>query len=190
LAAALADLDATLVDHAHCELKAASNALSMVARHADDRLVVDALSDLAREEIEHFRQVHARLVQRQIPLGAPNVDPYVAALRRAHTTLAPSQVPENAVTVDRLLACALIEARSCERFGLLARALVDRDGDLACFYENLRASEARHYRTFVDLAIHVAGGAAAAVQARRAEMSAAESRIVASAVEARATIHG
>jgi tRNA-(ms[2]io[6]A)-hydroxylase len=190
---ALRDLGAVLVDHAHCELKAAANALSMAARHPDDARVVQALTDLAREEIDHFQRVHAVLEARHLALGNPPVDPYVAALRRAQGSLGPSPVSRGvAAAVDRLLTCALIEARSCERFALLARELGDTEPDLAAFYAELRTSEARHYRTFIDLAVHVAEGDEAGVVARLRELAAVEGAIVTSRVheDARATIHG
>jgi len=175
---ALGDLDGVLVDHAHCEMKAASNALSMAARHPDDPSIVRALMDLAREEIDHFQAVHARLLSRGTSLGTPPVDPYVAALRRVHTRLGPSPVAKNAGAVDRLLVCALIEARSCERFALLAHALLPRDAELAAFYAELRTSEARHYRTFVDLAVRTAGGDEGGVLARLEAFARAEGGIV------------
>ncbi len=193
VACALRDLDATLVDHAHCEMKAAANALSMAARHPDDPTVVRALTDLAREEIGHFQRVHAWLEARGVPLGTPPVDPYVAALRRVNAAVGASPVAGNvAAAVDRLLICALIEARSCERFELLARALVGRDDELAAFYAELRASEARHYRTFVDLAVRTAGGDEAPVLARLDALASAEGVIVASQTERgfQAAIHG
>jgi tRNA-(ms[2]io[6]A)-hydroxylase len=190
---ALRDLDATLVDHAHCELKAAANALSMAARHPDDPTIVRALTDVAREEIDHFQRVHALLVARGVPLGTPPVDPYVAALRRAHASLGPSPVAKHvAAAVDRLLTCALIEARSCERFDLLARALALRDDDLAAFYAELRTSEARHYRTFLDLATRTAGGDEAAVFARFDALARVEGMIIEARMDAdvRAAVHG
>src|SRR5206468_7285193 len=81
-AEALRDLDRVLVDHAHCEMKAASNALSLAARHPDDLALVRALTDLAREEIDHFQRVLALLAARGLPLGTPPVDAYAAELRR------------------------------------------------------------------------------------------------------------
>ena len=84
----MCDVDAVLVDHAHCELKAASNALSLVARHPGDVELAQTLSDLAREEIEHFQRVMALLGSRRVPLGPPPVDAYAAALRRAAGGLA------------------------------------------------------------------------------------------------------
>jgi len=192
LTCALEDIDAVLVDHAHCEMKAASNALSMAARHPDDPSVVRALTDLAREEIDHFQRVHALLGARGIELGTPPVDPYVAALRRAHTALGSSPVRKNAAAVDRLLTCALIEARSCERFDLLARALAQDEPELAAFYAELRASEARHYRTFIDLAVRTAGGDEAGVYARLEAFAHAEGAIVEhlEGEDVRSAIHG
>ncbi len=192
-ACALADLDATLVDHAHCEMKAAANALAMAARHPDDPTVVRALTDLAREEIDHFQRVHARLVARGVPLGTPPQDPYVAALRRAHAHVGPSPIAKPlAAAVDRLLTCALIEARSCERFDLLSRALRDSDPELASFYAELLASEARHYRTFIDLATHTTGGDEAGVFARLDALARVEGMIIEGRSDAaeRAAIHG
>jgi tRNA-(ms[2]io[6]A)-hydroxylase len=189
----MGDLDALLVDHAHCEMKAAANALSMAARHPDDPVVVRTLTNVAREEIDHFQRVHAVLEARGIPLGTPPPDPYVAALRRAHATLGPSPVAgEVAAAVDRLLTCALIEARSCERFDLLSRALGERSDPLAAFYGELMTSEARHYRTFVDLAVRTARGDEAAVFARLGALAAAEGVIVESRGEdaVQAAIHG
>lgn len=193
LTCALEDIDAVLVDHAHCEMKAASNALSMAARHPDDPSVVRALTDLAREEIDHFQRVHARLEARGVPLGTPPPDPYVSALRRAHAALGPSGIAKNvAAAVDRLLICALIEARSCERFALLASALLERDADLSSFYAELRTSEARHYRTFVDLAVRTAKGDERGVLARLEALARAEGQIVVTRAEDHpsAAIHG
>lgn len=152
VAAALDDLDRVLIDHAHCEMKAASTALSLVARHPGDLTLARALTDLAREELDHFQRVILVLQRRGLSLGPPPVDAYAAELRRAS-----AQLPRDAAIpplVDRLLVGALIEARSCERFGLLTDAL-DRKGDageLAHFYRELFACEAKHYRTYVDLA--------------------------------------
>ena len=192
-ARAVANLDGVLVDHAHCELKAASNALSMAARHADDPAVVRVLTSVAQEEITHFQAVNALLEARGIRLGNPPTDPYVAALRRAHLTVGPSPVAGMAAgAVDRLLICALIEARSCERFDLLAKALAPMDAALSTFYADLRTAEARHYRTFLDLAVHTSGGDEAAVFQRLEALAGAEGEIVvgraSEAVDA--TIHG
>jgi tRNA-(ms[2]io[6]A)-hydroxylase len=187
---ALADLDAVLVDHAHCEMKAASNALSLAARHPGDLRLVLALTDLAREELDHFQRVVRLLRERGIELSVPPVDDYVQGLRRAAATL-----PDRhkwAPLVDRLIIGALIEARSCERFKLLLAGLASRAPELVAFYEELFVAEARHYRTFVDLAVEAAGGAADFVAARLARLAALEGDIVRrlAAREGRATVHG
>lgn len=190
---AVRDLDGVLVDHAHCEMKAATNALSLVVRHPDDLALVRALTDLAREELDHFRRVVAFLERRGLALGPPPVDNYAAELRRAQSRLPASSLP---LIVDRLLFSALIEARSCERFKLLIAALPpDTPGELRVFYEELFACEARHYRTYVDLAVQAVGegeGGRADVEARLALFADAEGRIVRTLADrdARATVHG
>jgi tRNA-(ms[2]io[6]A)-hydroxylase len=180
-----------LVDHAHCELKAASNALSLAARHLGDAELARVLTDLAREEIEHFQRVVAILVARGVTLGPPPVDPYAADLRRAVNDLA--RAPGMTPLVDRLLVGALIEARSCERFQLLASAAADPE--LQALWDELLASEARHYRTFVDLAVRAAGGDRAPVVARLDKLAEIEGGIVRALATSdaglpRATIHG
>jgi tRNA-(ms[2]io[6]A)-hydroxylase len=153
---AMADLDRVLVDHAHCEMKAASNALSLAARHPHDLALVRALTEIAREEIEHFQRVLELLVARGLALGPPPVDPYAAELRRAAGDPRAPRSPLPPLA-DRLVVGALIEARSCERFKLLATALgAAGDRELCAFYTELLASEARHFRTFVDLAVAAA----------------------------------
>jgi tRNA-(ms[2]io[6]A)-hydroxylase len=182
---AMADLDAVLRDHAHCEMKAASHALSLAARHPDDLALVQKLAAIAREELDHFERVLEILAARKIGLGNPPVDEYAAELRSRAQKL-PKNVPP---LVDRLLVCALIEARSCERFKLL----LDRMGEgheLHAFYKELFAAEARHFREFVELAQGQVSPAI--VEARLAELAAAEAEIVRSRTNAeqRATIHG
>jgi tRNA-(ms[2]io[6]A)-hydroxylase len=186
--AALADVDALLVDHAHCEMKAASNALSLAVRYCERPELVRALSALAEEEVAHFRRVHDLLIERGKTLGPPPVDPYAAALRKL--------AGGRAITlVDRLLVAALIEARSCERFRLLSERAADPR--LRAMYSELLASEAGHYRTFVDLALSEGardGIDAATVRVRLSTLAAAEGALVerlsAAHPETRATIHG
>jgi tRNA-(ms[2]io[6]A)-hydroxylase len=193
--AALRDLDGVLVDHAHCEMKAASNALSLVARHPESAALVRALTELAREEIEHFQRMLALLEARSLSLGSPPVDDYAASLRSA--AQADSRGPKLGPLVDRLLVGALIEARSCERFKLLANAL-ERAGEreVGTFYTELLAAEARHYRTFVDLAVEASapsGASRADVLARLDVLAEREGAIVqglARNPKPRATIHG
>lgn len=194
--AALADIPRLLSDHAHCEMKAATNALSLVVRHPADLGLVRALTDLAREELDHFRRVVAFLERRNLSLGSPPVDLYAAELRKAMSRLPRSPLPP---VSDRLLVGAIIEARSCERFKLLLAAFPPgAPPDLRTFYDELFTAEARHYRTYVDLAILAARtmvpdpDAAHLVQARLGALAEAEGKIVAdlSARDSRATVHG
>ncbi len=185
---ALADLDAVLVDHAHCEMKAATNALSLAARSPDFPGVVRALVDLAEEELRHFRAVLEELDRRGAKLGKPPSDAYAAELRRLASSSARRRSAEDAL-VDRLLVGALIEARSCERFRLLADALAARgQAELAAFYADLFTAEARHFRTFVDLA-EDASGDAAKVKRRLGELAEAEGELAAR-LGVSAAIHG
>jgi tRNA-(ms[2]io[6]A)-hydroxylase len=194
-AEAVQDLDAVLVDHAHCEMKAATNALSLVVRHPSDLKLVRTLTEIAREELEHFQRVVTFLERRGLRLGPPPVDDYAADLRRAMNALPASDLPH---VVDRLLVGALIEARSCERFKLLLSAFpASGPPDLRAFYEELFAAEARHYRDYVDLAMMVAAGAtdsaaASLVEWRLTLLADAEARIVRSLAgrEARRAVHG
>ena len=186
---AVAQFDKVLVDHAHCEMKAASNALSLAARHPDDLDLVRALTDLAKEELDHFQRVLSILQERGIPLGTPEVDTYAAELRKASK----ERPPNWPVLVDRLLVGALIEARSCERFKLLLGELdPEREPEMHAFYSELFAAEARHYRTFCDLAIATGGVPREAVEARLEHLSVLEGRIVSRLAknEFRGFIHG
>jgi tRNA-(ms[2]io[6]A)-hydroxylase len=193
---AIRDLDRVLVDHAHCEMKAASNALSLATRHPASPAVVRALTLLAREEIDHFQRVLTFLEERGLSLGSPPVDEYAAALRRE--AAAEKRGPQLGALVDRLLVGALIEARSCERFKLLAGAL-DRAGEraMSAFYTELLAAEARHHRELVDLAVLAAesSGATRNDVLARLEMLAEREAVIVNDLAlrpaaGRATIHG
>ncbi len=194
-ARAVRDIDSILVDHAHCEMKAASNALSLAARHPGDVEIVRALTDLAREEIDHFQRVLSMLDARGVAMGPPPVDAYAAELRRAaHGSPAQPAMP---AIVDRLLVGALIEARSCERFKLLADETARDEAHAGehALWSELLAVEARHYRTFVDLATRAAGSASERVAARLDRLAVFEGAIVGAlgrgaAGDSRATIHG
>lgn len=158
--AALDRLDDVLIDHAHCEMKAATNALSLVVRHPQDLELVAALTEIAREELDHFQRVVAFIKQRGLDLGTPPIDDYAEKLRKAMNKLrhntAKLDIP---LVVDRLLIGALIEARSCERFKLLLDAWPEgSEPELRAFYFELFTCEARHYRHYVDLAVMGAGG--------------------------------
>jgi tRNA-(ms[2]io[6]A)-hydroxylase len=182
------DLDAVLRDHAHCEMKAASHALSLAARHPDDLALVRKLVALAQEELAHFDRVLEILASRGVALGTPPVDEYAASLRRRANTL--SKKCDGKIVppvVDRLLVCALIEARSCERFKLLASRLGERH-ELHAFYKELFGAEARHFRELVDLA--AAASSVELATARAHELAKVEAEIVRSPRARRATIHG
>ncbi len=186
--AAIADVASLLCDHAHCEMKAASNAMSLAVRHGDRPELVAKLIELAEEELVHFRKVHSLLMERGIPLGNPPVDPYAASLRRVAHELGQFRSP----VVDRLLIGALIEARSCERFRILAERAPE---ELRPMYREFLVSEAGHYRVFVDLAISEGardGVDEASVRARLRALANAEGKIVKGLIEQedRATVHG
>jgi len=188
--AALADLDAVLVDHAHCEMKAASNALSLAVRVAIRPGAVATLISVAEEELIHFRRVCHELEQRQLPLGLPPVDAYASDLRRRVRAEPAAPERELAGLVDRLLVAALIEARSCERFRLLAEALEARGpASLAALYQELLAAEARHFRTFVDVAHRLTEPDDAWVDDRLERVAALEAELSAS-LPGRPAIHG
>jgi tRNA-(ms[2]io[6]A)-hydroxylase len=141
---AIAHLDTVLLDHSHCERKAAANALNLMCRYPSDGPLLRELTRLAEEELDHFRQVNQILEERGIPLAPLNAPPYASQLKRQLRHNEPER------KLDLLLVSGLIEARSHERLGLLATHLPDRE--LAEFYRSLMASEARHYGIFWILA--------------------------------------
>lgn len=135
-----------LADHARCEKKAAATAMSMIAKYPDDRVLVTSMLHLAQEELDHFARVYALLTKRGIALGRIDSDPYVKALLK----LGRPQGVEH--LMDRLLILSLVEARSCERFVLLAKHLPDPE--LRELYHELSFPEAGHHQLFVSLAGH------------------------------------
>lgn len=144
LAQALANLDVILLDHSHCERKAAGVALNLMFRYPSSQKLVRTLTAVAQEELEHFEQVNQWLDRREIALAPLASPPYGGGLR---ATIRP-QEPHR--MLDSLLVCGLIEARSHERLGLLAAHCPDQE--LAQFYRGLMASEARHYGIYWTLA--------------------------------------
>lgn len=144
LARALADTPAILVDHAHCERKAASQALNLLARFPQHPELQAPMLALAREELDHFEQVLALLKARDIALEVQSPSGYQARLFKLVRSGHPDKL------VDLLLVGALIEARSCERFKLLAQH--HPDPQLAQAFQGLLESEARHHAVFVRLA--------------------------------------
>ncbi|MGB7443257.1 MAG: tRNA isopentenyl-2-thiomethyl-A-37 hydroxylase MiaE [Coleofasciculaceae cyanobacterium] len=141
---ALAHLDTILLDHSHCERKAAGVALNLMFRYPSYNVLVRQLTAIAREELEHFEQVNQLLEKREIPLAPLASPPYGAGLKAQIRRNEPERL------LDSLLVSGLIEARSHERLGLLATNCPDRE--LAEFYGSLIASEARHYGIYWLLA--------------------------------------
>ena len=148
---ALANMDQFLIDHACCERKAAASALGLLARHSRMSVLVDPLTALAREELEHFGQVHRLLVKRGLSLGPDEPDPYVNQLLKGIRPGGPDC--HLGRLLDRLIVSAYIEARSAERFALAATALAGTE--LGTFYHDLERSEQGHYRVFVRLALRL-----------------------------------
>ena len=163
---------ALLVDHAHCELGAASTAQTMIARHPAEVRLVDPLAALASEELRHFRRVHRLLGELGGELQPIQANPYAVGLVRA--------VDRGATTAlaDRLLVSALIEARSHERFELLAAASEGEEAlaPLHRLFVELGPSEAGHARLFVELAAELCPGLD--VDARLAHWSRHEARVI------------
>jgi tRNA 2-(methylsulfanyl)-N6-isopentenyladenosine37 hydroxylase len=141
-----AHLDQVLIDHAHCERKAATTAMNLINSYTLDRELVREMTIVVQEELEHYEMVLALLERRGIPFTLLAAGPYG---RELNQLVRPSE-PDRAV--DRLLVASLIEARSCERFRLLANHIRGRDIELADFYAGLFESEARHHTTYVRLA--------------------------------------
>ncbi|PSB02528.1 tRNA-(ms[2]io[6]A)-hydroxylase [Merismopedia glauca] len=141
---ALSNLEAILLDHSHCERKAAGVALNLMFRYPSNSDMVRKLTAIAQEELEHFEQVNQILEARGIPLASLSPAPYGAGLKAQIRPQEPQRF------LDSLLVCGLIEARSHERLGLLADNLPDLE--LAKFYRSLMASEARHYGIYWVLA--------------------------------------
>lgn len=141
-----------LTDHAWCEQKAASNAISIVVRYPEYPDLVDEMIRLSQEELSHFQMVHDFIQKRGFTLGRERKDHYVnllyAFMRKGVTPL------EN--LVDRLLFAAMVEARSCERFKVLSENIDDQE--LAAFYHELMISEANHYTLFIGYARKYAHG--------------------------------
>jgi tRNA-(ms[2]io[6]A)-hydroxylase len=140
------NIEEILTDHAWCEQKAASNAISIITKNPDKTDLVTALLEIAAEELEHFQRVHAIIKERNLTFGPERKDDYVNQLFKF---LKRGGSREESL-VDRLLFAAMIEARSCERFKVLSTNI--NDPELAAFYNELMISEAGHYTTFLKFA--------------------------------------
>ncbi len=140
------NIDEILIDHAHCELKAASTANSLIMSFPEYADLVTEMVSIVKEEMSHFKLVHERLLKRGVELGRDRKDLYVHNLLKFF----PKGGSRTTQLVHRLLYAGLIEARSCERFRLLSENLEDQD--LAKFYRDLMVSEANHYSLFLGFA--------------------------------------
>lgn len=140
-----------LTDHAWCEQKAASNAISTIVRFPEYPDLVEELTRISLEEMEHFGMVHEKIKARSLKLGFERKDPYVHDLAGFIKKGGSRQMQ----LVDRLLFAAMIEARSCERFRILSEEI--NDEDLREFYRELMISEANHYTTFIKFARQYGG---------------------------------
>jgi tRNA-(ms[2]io[6]A)-hydroxylase len=143
LAEALNHPEELLIDHANCEKKAAATAMKLMYRYTDNATLLSKMSQLAREELLHFQQVVELMRERGIKYTQIAPSRYAAGLRK-HISYS-----ESLALVDTLLIGAYIEARSCERFAMLAQVL---DPELSKFYRNLLRSEARHFQDYLTLA--------------------------------------
>jgi tRNA-(ms[2]io[6]A)-hydroxylase len=166
----LADPLSLLADHVFLEKKAANNAMELMTRWPNDWMPgwVETMTTIARDEAAHLAQVTRILIRRGGRLSRIHKNPYANSLRLLVRKGEPFEI------LDRLLVSALIEARSCERFGVLAAA--SEDAELAAFYRALFSSELGHYKIFLKLARNIADGAAA--ETRWQQMLAAEAQIL------------
>jgi len=140
------NIEEILTDHAYCEQKATSTAISLIVSFPEYTELVQEMTKLVKEEISHFKMVHDRIIARGWTLGRDRKDDYVIQL----VTFFPKGGSRTTQLVHRLLYAALIEARSCERFKLLSEELEDQE--LAKFYKDLMVSEANHYTMFLGFA--------------------------------------
>ncbi len=144
-------LQDVLTDHAYCEQKAATACISLIQLYPDYQLLVDKLSPIVTEEWGHFRLVLRELQKRSLSLGWQRKDDYVNALM----LFARKNTSREDRLLDKLIVCAMIEARSCERFRLLSIEL--QEPELQAFYHQLMVAEAGHYKLFLELASHYFG---------------------------------
>lgn len=144
-------IEEILTDHAYCEQKAATYCISLIQQFSDREALVDKLSPVVTEEWGHFRQVLREIRNRQLSLGPQRRDLYVNNLIEFQR----KGGSQDQRLLEKLLTCALIEARSCERFRILSIGL--NDDYLRQFYHHFMVSEAGHYRMFIDLAYTYAG---------------------------------
>lgn len=158
-----------LIDHANCELKAASTALGFLYRYPDRGNLAQRMSKLAREELRHFEQVRSIMNEMAVPFERLSASRYAGRLRQAARQAEPQKL------LDLLLIGALIEARSCERFARLAPHLPEQ---LGRFYAGLLASEARHFEHYIAFARSECGVGSAEIDERLKELKRIEAQLV------------
>jgi tRNA 2-(methylsulfanyl)-N6-isopentenyladenosine37 hydroxylase len=166
---ARARLPELLLDHANCELKAASTAIGFLYRYPERSQLAARMSRLAREELRHFEQVKKLMAERAVPYSRLSASRYAATLRQAVRPAEPYRL------LDTLIIGAIIEARSCERFAALIPHLA---ADLAGFYAGLLASEARHFEEYLGFAKSETGADDATIAERVAELKGIESALI------------
>ena len=164
---AASHLDEILVDHAHCEKKAAGTAMNLLFRYPHVRVLQEPLAALAREELEHFEIVLKELDRKKIDFVPQKPSPYGQKVHRVIRDEEPAKLR------DPLLCCAVIEARSCERLSLLSEELEDLG--LRELYKDLLAAEARHHRIYVELAREISS---AGFEDRLLEICSHESNVI------------
>ena len=158
-----------LLDHANCELKAASTALGFLYRYPDRTALAQRMSRLAREELRHYEQVRSIMQDMGVPFERLTASRYAGALRAAGREEEPYKL------LDMLLVGALIEARSCERFAIIAPRLPETLGN---FYSGLLASEARHFEHYLQFAKSESGVDDREIDARLEELKAIEAALI------------
>lgn len=175
------NIEEILTDHAWCEQKAATNAITIIIQNPEHTDLVTDLLTLAQEELQHFEMVHEIIKERGYILGRERKDSYVNELFKFMIKGGTHQQS----LVDRLLFSAMIEARSCERFKLLSKKI--KDPELAKFYHDLMISEAGHYTTFIGFARQYGEGLD--VDKRWAELISFEGEVIKNYGKSE-TIHG
>ncbi|MDQ8749361.1 tRNA 2-methylthio-N6-isopentenyl adenosine(37) hydroxylase MiaE [Elizabethkingia miricola] len=174
------NLGEILTDHAWCEQKAATNAITLITLLPEYPEIVTELLAIAQEELDHFNQVHEIIKQRGYTLGRPRKDDYVNDLFKFIV-----QGTREELIIDKMLFAAMIEARSCERFKVLTENI--KDEELKVFYNDLMISEANHYTTFIKFARQL--GDSEKVNQRWEEWLEYEAKIIQSYGK-KETIHG
>lgn len=176
------NIEEILTDHAYCEQKAASTAISLIIGFPQYPELVSAMTDLAQEEMSHFKMVHDLILERGLTLGRERKDHYVLQLR----SFFPKGGSKKDHLVHKLLCAALIEARSCERFRILSEEL--EDPKLKKFYRKLMISEANHYTLFLNFARQY-GDSRKQVDIKWEDLLRYEAEVI-KELEGKKTIHG